>query len=93
MNIILDDEFVTSRDCGFRRFLVKWYGCPDSNAIWIQEDDLCHLDSLLLDCYISSHSFESSSFQLGGNDGAWSRLVSRSIQDKKPKSNTDFYYY
>ena len=25
VDIILDDEFVTSRDGGFRRFLVKWH--------------------------------------------------------------------
>ena len=55
MDIILDDEFVTSRDGGFRRFLIKWHGCPDSNATWIQEDDLRHLDPLLLDFYLSSH--------------------------------------
>ena len=35
VDTILDDEFVTSRDGGFRRFLVKWHGRPDSNAIWI----------------------------------------------------------
>ena len=44
VDIILDDEFVTSRDGSFRCFLVKLHGCPDSDAIWIQEDDLCHLD-------------------------------------------------
>ena len=32
MNIILDDEFVTSRDGRFCHFLVKWYGRSDSNA-------------------------------------------------------------
>ena len=74
--IILDDEFVTSRDGGFRRFLVKWHGHPDSDATWIQEDDLRHLDPSLLDCYISFHSSESNSFQPGGNDGAWSRPIS-----------------
>ena len=67
VNIILDDEFVTSRDGGFHCFLVKWHGRPDSNATWIQEDDLRHLDPLLLDCYLSSHSSESSYFQPKGN--------------------------
>ena len=70
VDIILDDEFMTSRDSGFRHFLVKWHGRPDSDATWIQEDDLRHLDSSLLDFYLSSHSSESNSFQLGGNDGA-----------------------
>ena len=32
VDIILDDEFVTSRDSGFRRFLVKWHDRPDFNA-------------------------------------------------------------
>ena len=84
MDTILDDEFVTSRDGGFGRFLVKWHGRPDSDATWIQEDGLCHLDSSLLDCYISFQSSESSSFQPGGNDGE---------RDRKPKSNYEFYYY
>ena len=34
-DIILDDELVTSRDDGFRRFLVKWHDRPDSNATWM----------------------------------------------------------
>ena len=33
------------------------------------EDDLCHLDNSLLDCYLSSHSSESSSFQPEGMIG------------------------
>ena len=93
VDIILYDEFVTSRDGGFRRFLVKWHGRPDSDATWIQEDDLHHLDSSLLDCYLSFHSSESTSFQPGGNDGAWSRLLYRPKRDRKPKSNEYFYYY
>ena len=79
MDIILDDEFVTSKDGGFRCFLVKWYGHPDSDATLIHEDGLRHLDPSLLDCNLSSHSLESSSFQLGWNDGAWSRPISRPI--------------
>ena len=90
VDIILDDEFVTSRDGGFCCFLVKWYRHPNSNGTWILEDDLRHLDPSLLDCYLSAHSSESSSFQLGGNDGAWSRPISRPIRDRKPKSNDDF---
>ena len=93
VDIILDDEFVTFRDGGFRRFLVKWHACPNSDATWIQEDDLRHLDPSLLDCCLSSHSLESSSFQPEENDGAWSRPISRSIRDRKFKSKDDFYYY
>ena len=76
VDIILNDEFVTSRDGGFCRFLVKWHGRPDFDATWIQKDDLHHLDPLLLGYYLSSHSLESSSFQPEGSDGAWSRLIS-----------------
>ena len=61
VEIIFDDVFVTSRDEGFRRFLVKWHGHLDYDTTWIQEDDLRHLDPSLLDCYLSSHSLESSS--------------------------------
>ena len=35
VDTILDDEFVTSRDCGFRHFLVKWHDRPDYDATWI----------------------------------------------------------
>ena len=84
---------MNSRDGGLHRFLVKWHGRPDSDATWIQEDDLLHLDSSLLDYYLSFHFSESSSFQPGGNDGAWCRLISRPKRDRKPKSNDEFYYY
>ena len=33
MDIILDDEFMTSRYGGFHLFLVKWHGRPDSNIL------------------------------------------------------------
>ena len=58
VDIILDNEFMTFRDGGFRRFLIKWHGRLDFDAIWIQEDDLRHLDPSLLDCYIFFHSLE-----------------------------------
>ena len=93
VDTILDDEFVTYRDCGFRRFLVKWHGRPDSDATWIQEDDLRYLDSSLLDCYLSFHSLESSSFQHGGNDGVWSKPLYKPKRDRKLKYNDEFYYY
>ena len=35
VDIILDDEFVTSRDGGFHRFLVKWHCHLDYDATWI----------------------------------------------------------
>ena len=93
MDIILDDKFVTSRDSWFRHFLIKWHDRPGFDATWIQDDDLRHLDHSLLDCCISSHSSKSSYFQPKGNDGIWSRPISRPRRDRKPKSNDDFYYY
>ena len=56
VDIILDDELVTSRDGGFRRFLFQWDGRSNSDATWIQKYYLSHLDHSLLDCYLSSHS-------------------------------------
>ena len=41
----------------------------------------------------SDHSPESSSFQPGGNDGAWSRPISRPRRDRKLKFNCYFHYY
>ena len=35
VDIILDDEFVTSRYGGFLRFLIKWHSRPDYDATWI----------------------------------------------------------
>ena len=35
VDIILDDEFMTFKGGGFRRFLVKWHGRPDYDATWI----------------------------------------------------------
>ena len=70
--------------------LSKWHNHPDSDATWIQENDLRHLDSSLLDCYIFSYSSESSYFQPKGNDGAWNRLIPRPRRDRKPKSNDNF---
>ena len=56
-----------------------------------KEYDLRNLDSSLLDCcYLSSRSLESSSFQPGENDGAWSRPISKPKRDNKSKSNDGF---
>ena len=81
---------MSSRDGGFRRFLVKWHGRPGSDATWIQEDDLRQLDSSLLDCYLSFHSSESSSFQPEGNDGAWSRRGIGPNEIKSPSPMMNF---
>ena len=87
VDTILDDEFVTSRDGGFRRFLVKWHSRPDFDATWMHEDDLRHLDSSLLDCYLSFHSSESSSFQPEGNDRAWTYIGLNEIGSPSPMMN------
>ncbi|KAG1365241.1 hypothetical protein COCNU_12G002410 [Cocos nucifera] len=64
---ILIDEIVFSADGGFQKFLIKWQGRPNSNAMWILEEELRHIDPKILEDYINFSS-ESSSFQPGGND-------------------------
>jgi len=40
----LDDQIVSTRDGGTRRYLIKWKEKPDSENSWITEGDLRHLD-------------------------------------------------
>ena len=67
VDTILDDEFVTSRDGGFRRFLVKWHDRPASDATWIQEDDLR--------CWIATFPFTLRSRVLFNPDGMMGHRV------------------
>ena len=32
---IIDDLIISTRDCGFHRFLVRWKALPDSDNTWI----------------------------------------------------------
>jgi len=50
---VLDDEFVSSSRGGFHRFLVQWFGRPQSDATWIIEDEFCELNPTLVESYLS----------------------------------------
>ena len=54
---ILDDQIVSTRDGGTRRYLIKWTGKPDSENSWITEEDLQHLDPDRLERYHSQQQF------------------------------------
>ena len=69
---IIDDQIVSTRDCGYHRFLIRWKGLPDSDNTWINREELQRLDPDRLEHYESrggSHSTESSFSQPQGNDG------------------------
>jgi len=65
---VLDNEFVSSSRCGFRRFLVQWAGRPQSDATWMTENEFRALNPALLEWYIQDNSRELSSFQAGEHD-------------------------
>jgi len=50
---ILDDQIVSIRDGGMRRYLIKWKGKADSENSWITEEDFRQLDPDLLERYQS----------------------------------------
>jgi len=68
IEVVLDDEFVSSSYDGFRRLLVQWVGRPQSDATWITEDEFRELNPALLEWYIQDNSPKSSSFQAGEYD-------------------------
>ncbi|PON54883.1 histone H3-K9 methyltransferase, partial [Trema orientale] len=67
---VLEDEFVTSSNGGFRRFLVRWKDRSSTDDAWIIEEEFRRIDPVLLEHYLENYSPESSSFQPGGNDEA-----------------------
>ena len=40
IDVILDEQIVSTRDGGVHHFLVRWRGQPDSNCTWITRDEL-----------------------------------------------------
>ena len=46
----------------------KWFGRPQSGAIWITEDELHKLNLAMLEWYLQDNSPESSSFPAGEYD-------------------------
>jgi len=68
---IVDDEIITTKDGGTRKYLVRWKGKSPTDDSWIDRSELQNIDPDILEQYESfsfSNSTESSSFQLGEND-------------------------
>ena len=69
---IKDDQIISTRDDGCRRYLVHWKGRPESDDTWITREDLQRLASDLLEFYKSHlelYSMGSSSLHRGSTDG------------------------
>ena len=83
---ILNDQIVSTRDQGMRRYLIKWKRKPDSENSWLTEGDLRHFDPDRLERYqcqqqfCSSRSTESSPFHPGGIDKDIMSLRADSIE-------------
>ena len=76
---ILDDQAVTTHKKGYQRYLVRWYGRPESEDSWITREDLQNIDPDLLEKYqskIDPYSMGSSSSH-PGRIGAGARLRQR----------------
>ncbi|KAH9753995.1 hypothetical protein KPL71_015283 [Citrus sinensis] len=62
----LNDQFVTSPNGSYCRFLVRWKNRLDIDDAGLTKDKLYRLDPMLLDSNLQRYSSESSSFQQGG---------------------------
>ncbi|GFY88904.1 hypothetical protein Acr_06g0008440 [Actinidia rufa] len=72
INVILDEQIISTRDGGVQRFLVRWSGRRTSDDTWITSDDLQQIDRDIFEYYQSrpvSHSTESSFLHPGRVDG------------------------
>ncbi|KAI0492023.1 hypothetical protein KFK09_026288 [Dendrobium nobile] len=68
---ILDDEIISTKEGGRRRYLVHWKGTPPTEDTWMDREELQILDPDLLELYESSraaHSTGSSFLPPGEND-------------------------
>ncbi|KAL0916003.1 hypothetical protein M5K25_013478 [Dendrobium thyrsiflorum] len=68
---ILSDEIISTKDGGYRRYLVQWTRKPETENTWIERDELQRLDPDLLEWYDSSrnaYSTGSSFLPPGEND-------------------------
>ena len=68
---ILDDEIISTRDGGTRRYLIRWKGKSPAEDTWLDRSELQQIDPDLLEYYESSFtrdSTESSSLSYGEND-------------------------
>ncbi|KAH9687896.1 hypothetical protein KPL70_014937 [Citrus sinensis] len=64
--IYLNDQFVTSPNGSYCRFLVRWKNRLDIDDAGLTKDKLYRLDPMLLDSNLQRYSSESSSVQQGG---------------------------
>ena len=90
IDVILDEQIVSTRDGGVHRFLVRWRGRPDSDCTWITRDELRRLDPDLLEYYQSSSDFHltgSSSSHPGGvgADTRYKPPITRTYRRKSKK--------
>jgi hypothetical protein len=67
IEVILDDQIVSTRQGGYQKFLVRWKNRLPSDCCWLQTKEVLRLHPDLRDAYIARNSSESSSFPLGGN--------------------------
>ena len=58
--VILDEQFLFTRDGTVQRFLVCWRGRPDFDCTWITREELQQLDLALLEAYLDTLATTSS---------------------------------
>lgn len=49
IEVIVDDQSVSTRRGGYQRYLVKWKGQPDIDRTWLIESELQQLDPNILE--------------------------------------------
>ena len=59
--VILNHQFVTTRQGGYYKFLVQWTNRPNSDSVWLQASEIKHLHPHLFEAYIRQNLPESSS--------------------------------
>jgi hypothetical protein len=67
IEVILDDQLVSTRRGGYQKFLVKWKNRPISDRYWLQTEEVQCLNPDLYEFYQAQHSSESKAFPAGGN--------------------------
>ena len=48
IDVILDEQIISTRDGGVQHFLIRWWRRPNFDCTWITQDELHHLDTNLL---------------------------------------------
>ena len=84
---ILDDEIISTRDGGTRRYLIRWKGKSPAEDTWLDRSELQQIDPDLLEyyeSYFTRDSTESSSLPPGEND--------EDMASARPKRRFDHVY-